>query len=284
MNKRYLSEGSERLLRFVKEAGNDYNLHSHTQFCDGRADMDTMARAAFESGLRLYGFSPHSPICVESGCNMTKESVAEYIGETDRLKELYENRVRILTGMEIDFISEDFGPHIDYFYMLPLDYRIGSVHFIPSQDGMPIDIDGSYERFAKNMKNAFHDDLRYVVEKYFEQELIMIERGGFDILGHLDKVAANAARHDPAIEDQHWYMSLVRDTVEAAVSAGILIEINTKSYLRDGRFFPARQWWPVLKEKGATLLINSDAHYPDKIKSGRAEALTLLGPELLSAE
>lgn len=35
-----------------------YNLHSHTQFCDGRASMEEMAAAAMAEGFSHWGFSP----------------------------------------------------------------------------------------------------------------------------------------------------------------------------------------------------------------------------------
>ena len=39
----------------------NYNLHSHTQFCDGRFTMEEMVKAAIDCGMEHYGFTPHSP-------------------------------------------------------------------------------------------------------------------------------------------------------------------------------------------------------------------------------
>lgn len=271
-----------------------YNFHSHTQFCDGRASMEEMARAAAEFGMLVWGFSPHSPICVESPCNITRDDVAPYLEESNRLKDLYYGMMEILTAMEIDFISRDFGAHIDYFLNLPLDYRIGSVHFVPNQEGIPIDCDGSSERFIRNLKTGYNSDLRYVVEKFFEQELTMIELGGFDILGHFDKIAANACAVDPDIESYGWYGSLIKDVISNTRDKGISIEINTKAFETKNRLFPSPRWWDLIIRKEAAesadkllgtnkpptwknpLVVNSDAHYPDKINSGREETLRLL--------
>lgn len=255
---------------------NLYNLHSHTQFCDGRASMQLMAEAAAAEGMELYGFSPHSPISVESPCNMSRSDVPIYLDEALRITDFYQGRMQVLTGMEIDFLSPDWGPHIDYFQSLPLEYRIGSVHFVPTRDGIPVDCDGRFERFARNLHDVYNDDLRYVVEKYFEQVLTMIERGGFDILGHLDKIAANAAKADPDIETTGWYAALIDDVINHAASTGLIIEINTKSYNDTKRFFPALQWWTRLLHSRVLIVVNSDAHYPDKVNAGRSEALRIL--------
>lgn len=86
--------------------------------------------------------------------------------------------MEILRSFEIDYFGPDFGPHIDYFQNLDLDFRLGSVHFVPNQDGVLLDCDGSVDRFKRYLKDGYAGDLRYVVERYFEQVLGMLERGG----------------------------------------------------------------------------------------------------------
>ena len=142
-----------------------YNFHSHTEFCDGRAQMQAFAAKAVELGFRHYGFSPHSPIPIESPCNMAKSKVEDYLHEVARIQELYAGSpTRFHASMEIDYLDGNWGPANDYFQSLPLDYRIGSVHFIPDQDGQYVDIDGNYESFKVKMEKHFRNDIRYVVE------------------------------------------------------------------------------------------------------------------------
>lgn len=253
-----------------------YNFHSHTQFCDGRAPMDVMAEAACNFGMKAWGFTPHSPLCISSPCNMNFDDMESYLKESDRLKEIYNGKMHVLTSLEIDYLSPDFGPHIDYFQEMPLDYRLASVHFVPNQDGVWLDCDGSHERFDKYLKNEYRNDLRYVTEKYFEQVLTMIELGGFDILGHFDKIAGNACISDPTLENESWYEALVDDVISHAGSAGVYVEINTKSLHDKQRFFPARKWWKKMADASLPLLINSDAHYPERINAGRNEAIGIL--------
>ena len=254
----------------------NYNFHSHSEFCDGRAPIAEMAESAWRCGMEHYGVSPHSPVPIPSPCNMAAEQTDAYFTEMERVEEIYTGRMNLYTGMEIDFLSPDWGPHIDYFQNLPLEYRIGSVHFVPTQDGIPVDCDGKFERFADNLKRAYEGDLRYVVERYFEQVLTMLERGGFDILGHADKIAANAAGADAEIENQGWYRALIEDVACHAASAGVLVEINTKALADKKRFFPARRWWEIFAAEGCRFVVNSDAHRPERITSGREEAFSEL--------
>lgn len=252
------------------------NYHSHTEFCDARAPMAEIAEAAFKAGFEEWGISPHSPICCPSGANMKAEDVDAFLKEAERLKEQYRGRMKVLTGMEIDYVSPEFGPQIEYFQNLPLDYRIGSVHFVRTKGGKPVDCDGPSERFLKYLDEEYGGDLRYVVETYYDMELEMLEAGGFDIIGHLDKIGDNGSAADPDLENYEWYAVLVEKVIAKAVEKGVTIEINTKKYPAQGRFFPNERWWPLLKKYNAEIVISTDAHYPDKVAAGYADALMKL--------
>lgn len=252
------------------------NLHSHTEFCDGRASMAEMARAAHEAGFTLWGVSPHSPICCPSGANMKKDDMDSFLTEASRLKKKYKGKMTFLTGMEIDYVSEEFGPHTEFFRSLPLDYRIGSVHFVRTQDGRPVDVDGPAERFLKYLDSEYHGDIRYVAETYFAMEIEMLEKGGFDIIGHLDKIGDNGNHAQFDLEDEPWYAELVEKVIAKAAEKNILIEINTKKFDTGQRFFPAERWWPLLKKYNAKLILSTDAHYPDKVAAGYLSAMDRL--------
>ena len=252
------------------------NYHSHTEFCDARATMSEMAKAAFEAGFKEWGISPHSPICCHSGANMKAEHIHAFIDESLRLKQEYAGKMRILVGMEIDYVSKSFGPHTDYFKSLPLDYRIGSVHFVRTKDGRPVDVDGPAERFLQYLDSEYDGDIRYVAETYFKMELEMLQLGGFDIIGHLDKIGDNGSQAWKELEDQAWYAELVEKVIAKAVEKGVIIEINTKKYDASRRFFPAERWWHLLKKYNAKLVLSTDAHYPDKVAAGYNEAVDRL--------
>lgn len=253
-----------------------YNFHSHTQWCDGRAPVAEMVNAAIEAGMEHWGFSPHSPVPIESSCNMSRESVAGYLAEVRRLQQLHAGRISLYASMEIDYLGDTWGPANEYFHTLPLDYRIGSVHFVESpRDGM-IDIDGRPENFAVKMERHFDGDIRRVVEMFYEQSCRMVEAGGFDIIGHFDKIRFNAINCSPGIDREPWYSALVDNLIDLIISSGVTVEINTKAYSQSGVMFPEPGLLPRLVEAGVPVVVNSDAHYPDKVDAGRAAGLEML--------
>lgn len=252
-----------------------YNFHSHTQFCDGRATMETMAQAAADAGFEHWGFSPHSPIPIESSCNMDKSQTALYLDEAARLKTLFNGRLNLYTAMEIDYLDSGWGPAHPYFKALPLDYRIGSVHFVPSDEGF-IDVDGRFESFKAKMERYFHNDIRYVVDTFYDQSEKMLEAGGFDIIGHFDKIGHNASMFKPGIEDEPWYRGRVNALIDLIIDKRVIVEINTKAWDTAQRIFPSRQWLDRLIDNDIDLVVNSDAHYPDKTDSGRSYGVRLV--------
>jgi len=255
-----------------------YNLHTHTQFCDGHAKMEEFVVEAIELGFTHLGFTPHSPVSVESPCNMSRLAVQQYLEEIERLRREYGNRINIYAAMEIDFLSENEGPANDYFRELPLDYSIGSVHFIPAIDNADemVDIDGKFTAFKARMAKHFDNNIEYVVKKFFSQMMVMVEMGGFDIVGHMDKIGFNASQFRENIDEEPWYDKLVIDLFENIMDHHLTVEINTKAWLQRNRFYPNLKYFGMLKRFNAPVVVNSDAHYPTLLNSGRMEAIKLL--------
>ncbi len=251
-----------------------YNFHSHTQFCDGRDEMEVFVKEAIHLNFTDIGFSPHSPIPYFSPCNMKEGDVPSYLAEVKRLQVEYGDKINIYSSMEIDFM-DDWGPSSSYFKKLELDYKIGSIHFIKSFVNTEeyVDVDGSFENFKKKMVCHFNDDIKTVVETFYNQTLKMIDVGGFDIIGHFDKIGFNANLYQNGIEDENWYQKIINKVIEAIIDKNIIVEINTKAYEQYNRFFPNERYFQLLKRYNAPVLINSDVHYPERINSGRIEAI-----------
>lgn len=261
-----------------------YNFHSHTEFCDGRATMEAFAREALARGFTHYGFSPHCPVPIDSPCNMRRDDVPRYLAEVDRIRRQYGDRCHFYASMEVDYLGDIFGPASEEIQALPLDYIIGSVHFIPNREGRLIDVDGHFDSFRRKMHDYFDNDIRYVCETFYAQSAAMIDAGGFEILGHLDKIGQNASYFQPGIEDEPWYQALVNSLIDKIISYNsshplrpLTVEINTKAYADHcGRLFPHPRHWPRLRQASIPLIVNSDAHVPALIDASRSIPLAWL--------
>lgn len=252
------------------------NYHSHCLYCDGRADMDSFIRFALSEGFTSFGFSSHAPLPFPTNWTMEWDRMNDYLAEFHRLKAKYANKIELIIGLEIDYIDNENNPSNPRFQNLPLDYRIGSVHLLPDENDKLVDIDCPAPRFRTIVDSFFNGDLNYVVRLYYKHLKRMIELGGFDILGHADKIHYNASCYRPGLLDEPWYDALVHDYFATIARKGYQVEINTKSYSTLGTFFPNERYFSYLYSLGIRVQVNSDSHYPERINYGRPEALCAL--------
>ena len=252
------------------------NYHSHCLYCDGRANMDDFIRFAISEGFTSYGISSHAPLSFSTAWTMEWDRMEDYLSEFSRLKKKYAGKIELAIGLEIDYLNEENNPSLPCFQKLPLDDRIGSVHMLYSPEGKIVDIDTPADLFRQLVDRHFDGDLDSVVHLYYKNLLRMVELGGFDIVGHADKMHYNASCYRPGLLDEAWYDTLVRDYFAVIAARGYMVEINTKSYHELGTFYPNERYFPFLKELGIRVQVNSDAHYPERINNARFEGLAAL--------
>lgn len=252
------------------------NYHSHCSFCDGRAPFEEFVKEAIRQGFYSYGVSSHAPLPFPTQWTMEWEQMEAYLDEFKNLRSKYADEIELYVGLEIDYLNEESNPSVARFTELPLDYRIGSVHLLYDAAGEVVDIDCSPAVFKERVDRHFNGDVLRVVRMYFDRLFRMVELGGFDVLGHADKMHYNASCYHPGLLDEPWYEALMKDYFSLVASRGYLVEINTKAYDSLGTFYPNSRYWELMKEYQIKVLVNSDAHYPERINAGRMEALRLL--------
>lgn len=256
------------------------NYHSHCTFCDGRSTPEDFVKFAISHGFRAYGFSSHSPLPFETFWNMSKDDMPEYLEEINRLKEKYASQLEIYTSLEIDYLDETYNPSIAYFQELPLDYRIGSIHFLPlsehlSEDNM-VCIDGAFADYKDSVDRYFEGKISKLVTRYFDSTLKMIEAGGIDIVGHMDKIYMNGHKCEGFSFDADWYQKPFKAVLDLIAQKGLMVEVNTKNLIKKQQIFPRKEYLGLLKDMNIPVMVNSDCHYPDLVNDGRTEAFEIL--------
>lgn len=256
------------------------NYHSHCTFCDGRSTPEDFVKFAISHGFRAYGFSSHSPLPFETFWNMSKDDMPEYLEEINRLKEKYAGQLEIYTSLEIDYLDETYNPSIAYFQELPLDYRIGSIHFLPlsehlSEDNM-VCIDGAFADYKDSVDRYFEGKISKLVTRYFDSTLKMIEAGGIDIVGHMDKIYMNGHKCEGFSFDADWYQKPFKAVLDLIAQKGLMVEVNTKNLIKKQQIFPRKEYLGLLKDMSIPVMVNSDCHYPDLVNDGRSEVFEIL--------
>ena len=229
------------------------------------ADMDVEIVSMKEAGI--YADIVEDGSTFEENAVIKAKTICELTGEITLADD---------SGLEIDYLNEESNPSVVRFRELPLDYRIGSVHLLYDDKGEIVDVDVTADKFCRVVDKHFNGDLVRVVHLYYDRLMRMVELGGFDIVGHADKMHYNASAYHPGLLDEPWYDALIQGYFDAIARKGYIVEINTKSYLELGTFYPNERYFPVLLEKGIRVQVNSDSHYPERINNGRLQALMAL--------
>ena len=234
------------------------NYHSHCTFCDGRSIPEDFVRFAITHGFRAYGFSSHSPLPFETFWNMSKDDMPEYLQEIKRLKQKYSDQLEIYAGLEIDYLDETYNASIPYFQELPLDYRIGSIHFLPVSEHLVeenmVCIDGSFREYAHSVERHFEGDVRLLVKRYFDSTM------KYEIFNF----------------DEDWYRKPFEACLDLVKEKGLMVEVNTKNWTKKKELYPRAEYLSRLREMNIPVMVNSDCHYPDLVNDGRRAAFELL--------
>jgi DNA polymerase (family X) len=178
------------LPRLIQLADMRGDLHMHTTATDGRADAETMARAARDAGLRYIAITDHSQsLAMASG--LDERRALEHARAVRALNDREDLQgFTVLAGIECD-IRPDGTLDLAHDCLAQLDIVIASIH------------------------SAFNQD----VEQMTDRILRAIECPWVDAIGH------PTGRLILKREGYHLHMDRI---IDAAAGAGVALEINSQ--------------------------------------------------------
>ncbi len=253
------------------------NYHGHCNYCDGHGKMEEYIVKAIEYKMPVIGISSHAPVPFDCFWTMKEDQLQNYDNEVRQLQEKYKDQITVLKSLEIDYLPNYGGFNKAVLDNIELDYRIGSIHFIDRfKNGDSWGIDGSLEEFKKGVKEIFNNDIQHTVKRFYELTRGLIQNQKFDILGHFDKIKMHNVVEPLFDESEDWYVNEVESVLSLVAEKGIIVEINTKAFEKNGLLFPGPALFPLLKKFNIPITINSDAHFPEKLESSYGEVAQLL--------
>ena len=235
------------------------DYHMHSTFSDGRSVPEDYIAPAIAAGLNEIGFSEHLTLFKElEDWNMNPENISSYINHIDTVRH-NTNHIKIRTGLEVDYIEDKENEIRDFLSRLPLDYIIGSVHYLGERT---VDFGPEFYE-GKNINSLF--------ESYFDLVCKAVESDLFDIIGHCDLIRIYG--YKPAMDMEPHYRRLARTMKKHDVA----FEINTNGRNRPlADFYPDRRFLSIFHEVNVPVCVNSDAHMPARVGQYFDEAYELL--------
>lgn len=240
------------------------DLHTHSLFDDGRANLEEMVLAAIGKGFDAIGLSGHSPIAGENEWTIQESKLPQYISEALRLRDKYRDEIQVYVGIEYDLRSR-----LD---LSGFDYVIGSVHALCGKD-----VDNTAEIAASLVQHCFGGDPDAAAEAYYSQYSRIAGMPKIDIVGHFDLLTKFDERTGIYNAESPRYHKAACDAMERLVRAGKIFEINSGAISRGYRTapYPAKPLLCVLREMGGRICLNSDAHSMEGIGCAFGQSLAL---------
>ena len=247
------------------------SIHTHTEFCDGRDTMETMAEAAAEAGFLTLGFSPHSPLPYGNDWAMKEDDYPAFFAKIAALKERYAGKMEVFAGLEWDSQTESLPEG--------LDYVIGAVHSLVKK-GECFAVDYRKDLLLSVRDRLYGGDFLKLCAEYYDEVVRSALRPRVDIVAHLDLVTKYNKDGDILDENDPAYLALAQNCIDRILDArpDVFFEINTGVMMRAGKAcpYPAPALLDHLVKNGARLVLTCDCHRAKLLGGGYEKARELL--------
>jgi histidinol-phosphatase (PHP family) len=234
------------------------DYHMHSILSDGQDSYEDMVRVAINKGLEEIGFTDH--VCMKPvDWAMRFEDIPVMTTQILDLKLKYKDQIKIRYGIEMDFIPGAEYEIKQLIESIPLDYVIGSIHFIGDWN---FDTDQS-------LYGKWTNDLLY--EKYFVLVQQAAQSGLFDILGHID-IIKKFRIYPESNQDV-----LLDETIQIIKAQNLVVELNTGGIDRPcSEYTPGPKLLEMCYKHQVPVTLSSDAHLSVQIARHFESAIDLL--------
>lgn len=236
------------------------NYHTHTWRCNHAWGTEReYIEGAIASGIRVLGFSDHTPNPfswnINDGIRMEPAQTEGYFQTIASLKEEYKDQIRILAGVEVEYIPEEFDKLRLYLEQFGCEYMIMGQHYM----------EGIYVR------NLWDDEME--LQLHVDQMIEGLSTGDFLYLAHPDLVEWHGS--------QDLYTEQMTKLCHSAKEHGVPLEFNLLGF-RHGRNYPDDRFWSIAAEVGNRVILGLDAHSPEEmdiiqVEQQARETLQMLG-------
>ncbi|KAJ7058473.1 Polymerase/histidinol phosphatase-like protein [Mycena amicta] len=248
-----------------------HSHHSHSgQFCKHAVgSLEDVVREAIRKGFAVYGLTEHVPRyrtedLYPEEAGMTLDDLSSqfdaFLDEAHRLKRLYSPQIRLLVGLETEYITPiDLDGVEKLLQRHPgrIEYIVGSVHHV---NGTPIDFDEATFRQAEaeaGSTNAF-------LVAYFEGQYEMLRRLHPEVVGHFDLCRL----YTPGLRfaDFPDAFALAKRNILYAIQYGAIFEVNAAALRKNWETpYPGLDILEVILAHGGRLALSDDSHGPHAV-------------------
>lgn len=246
--------------------------HTHTKYSKhAHGTVAELVEAAVQQQITVLTITDHAPFYVDADNRLLSEELFPYLEEVQRARQHYADDIKILLGLELDYMSGSEAYTRQLLDGLELDFVIGSIHYVP----VGRELVKVWELPRLNDKP--------VLDAYFAalEELVTCDL--FDAVGHADTLLRGVPEADlsarlgalvPYFADGRIAYELNASGARKSVYDPTTRQEHATGYTS----YPSQPTVRALLSAGAVFTIGSDAHAPADVGAGIDAMLQDLQP------
>lgn len=242
-----------------------FDSHVHTNHStDSNAFMEEYCKTGIEQKLLGFSITDHCECNDDAGHNYEKIA-SESFTQSKEMSLKYKDKILITKGVELGQAMQGLELAESVLKSYDYDFVLASLHNIEGyQDFFYIDL--------------VENNIYYLLDKYFEQILYMVEWGKFNILGHLNYPIRYANGISKLNVDMTRYKNIIDKILSTLINNEKGIEINTSGLRQPvGTTLPDVSIIKRFYELGGKYItIGSDAHSCEDLSKGLVDAIKML--------
>ena len=246
--------------------------HTHTFYSKHAiGTVDELVREAIAKGIEILTITDHAPFYVDRQNRLFENELDQYFADIEKAKRDYSGAIKILRGLELDYMLGAYDYTAQILARHDLDFVIGSIHYIPLTGGDQVKV-WELSRLADTN----------VLASYFEVLAELLECGLFDAVGHADTLLRGVP--DSVLHDylEPLLPLFTRYNVAFELNASGLrktrLDLQSGQEVHGSWSYPSLSLLPKLISQGTTFTIGSDAHAPIDVGAGIRELVDALMP------
>ena len=243
------------------------DMHTHTDNSfDGNHSTMFMCECAERLGLRGVAFTDHVETDIFYQDDFDRRAKNSYF-DIVKARDAFRGKLLVFVGVELGEPTYDTATAEKLLNTLHYDFVIGSIHNLRGQEDFCfLDVD-----------NTDDEEIRDILNEYFEEERLLAEWGKVDALGHLTYPLRYICGEHGRKVDLRDYSTQIEAVLRALIHSGTALEINTSGLFQklQSTMPPEEIVAQYRRMGGERITIGSDSHYGEKLGFGVQEGMEL---------
>lgn len=255
-----------------------FNFHTHSTYSDGKNTIEELTKEAIRLDFDIVGISDHGYVPFPSDWNAAEITIDKYFKEIDDIEQKYLGKIKLLKGVEADFVEGVCN--IDIYKKYNFDYIIGSVHYFPFkfENGYYFNFDTTEKMFLEGLKLFFDNNIPKMIERYYENVMEMIQTSTPTIVGHLDIIGKFNFNQKYFNQNSPKYLKLVDKVLDTIKNKNVIMEINARRKYKNFHLdvSPAQNIIQMALKKDIPITISGDVHAKEDFGKYWEDTLSLV--------